>query len=355
MHVSLLAATDPFDGTAGAERTLSRWLTHLSENGYTVDVLSYGTEPDERVDGCTVMRFDDKCPVSTIEQYCATTGVDVVCTTGGWGDLALWAADRHDIPSLLCVTSDFDLRLTSGIAVDTPPTRAVAVSHDYRNRAEAVYNCPVRTVYPPIDFEYYTVGQVEREAYTMVNPIEFKGGGLFGELSKRHSDEAFLAIMGWFHQRTDDCSFDMDMYDIFSRTINEYVSPPEEPDLNGIPNLEYLVDADIRDVYRRTKVLLVPSQWNEAFGRVVLEAMHNGIPVIASDVGGLPEACGGAAMLVEEYNSLDAWSSRMDELADEDVYDRYVEKGLERATQYREQQPREVEKFEAELVATMDK
>ena len=36
-------------------------------------------------------------------------------------------------------------------------------------------------------------------------------------------------------------------------------------------------------------VLFVPSLWNEPFGRVVLESIINRKPVIASDMGGIPE------------------------------------------------------------------
>ena len=39
-----------------------------------------------------------------------------------------------------------------------------------------------------------------------------------------------------------------------------------------------------------TRILLVPSLWGEAFGLVVVEAMLRGIPVLASNVGGLVEA-----------------------------------------------------------------
>ena len=47
---------------------------------------------------------------------------------------------------------------------------------------------------------------------------------------------------------------------------------------------------DIDELFAQTRVLLVPSLWDEAFGMIAVEAMVRGIPVLASDVGGLPEA-----------------------------------------------------------------
>jgi len=43
------------------------------------------------------------------------------------------------------------------------------------------------------------------------------------------------------------------------------------------------------DFYPITKLLLMPSLWNESFGLVAVEAMLNGIPVLASNRGALPE------------------------------------------------------------------
>lgn len=43
--------------------------------------------------------------------------------------------------------------------------------------------------------------------------------------------------------------------------------------------------------FRKSRILVVPSVWEEPFGIVGLEGFDNGIAVIASDVGGIPEWC----------------------------------------------------------------
>jgi len=50
--------------------------------------------------------------------------------------------------------------------------------------------------------------------------------------------------------------------------------------------------ADMRPVYARARVLLALSLWWESFGRVAAEAAMNGIPVVITPRGGLPEAAG---------------------------------------------------------------
>ncbi len=47
------------------------------------------------------------------------------------------------------------------------------------------------------------------------------------------------------------------------------------------------------DFYPRSKLVLMPSLWNESFGLVAVEAMLNGIPVLASNRGALPETVRG--------------------------------------------------------------
>jgi glycosyltransferase involved in cell wall biosynthesis len=57
------------------------------------------------------------------------------------------------------------------------------------------------------------------------------------------------------------------------------------PNIAMLPNCRH-----IAEFLSRTRILLMPSLWYEGFGLTVMEAMLHGIPVIASDAGGLVEA-----------------------------------------------------------------
>lgn len=58
------------------------------------------------------------------------------------------------------------------------------------------------------------------------------------------------------------------------------------------------------EIFRGTRVLLVPSVWEEPFGRVAAEALLNGVPPIVSDRGGLAEAANGGGFVLPLPKSL---------------------------------------------------
>lgn len=69
-------------------------------------------------------------------------------------------------------------------------------------------------------------------------------------------------------------------------------------------------------VFQGARLVIVPSQWEEAYGRMAREAFLLGIPVLVSNIGGLPEAVGPGA-LVYDYRNASAWVARIAEaLAD---------------------------------------
>jgi glycosyltransferase involved in cell wall biosynthesis len=59
--------------------------------------------------------------------------------------------------------------------------------------------------------------------------------------------------------------------------------------INNSIQIEYLGYMDSSKFFEMIDVLIVPSLWNEPFGRVVLESILHNKPVIASNMGGIPE------------------------------------------------------------------
>ena len=51
-----------------------------------------------------------------------------------------------------------------------------------------------------------------------------------------------------------------------------------------------------------TSIIVIPSLWEEPFGLVAAEAMSNGIAIIASDVGGIPEIVKNNGILIQDIN-----------------------------------------------------
>lgn len=65
----------------------------------------------------------------------------------------------------------------------------------------------------------------------------------------------------------------------------------ENRSIHRMPN-----SPDPRAFYRLSKLMLMPSLWRESFGLVSAESQLNGIPVIASDRGALPEVVGSGGL-----------------------------------------------------------
>lgn len=76
---------------------------------------------------------------------------------------------------------------------------------------------------------------------------------------------------------------------------------PLSDDVKGISNIEYKgfqQGDDLWDLIANAKFCVCPSEWNEVFGLTIGEAIALGTPVVASNIGGIPEGLGTGEELV---------------------------------------------------------
>ncbi len=136
---------------------------------------------------------------------------------------------------------------------------------------------------------YPDVGRFDNKFVTLVNPCAVKGIIIFTALAERMPEVAFAAVPTWGANESDLAA------------------------LRRHPNIRILEPVDQIDrILERTRVLLVPSLWAEARSRIVVEAMLHGVPVIASNVGGIPEAKLGVDYLLP-VRSIEHYQPRLDE------------------------------------------
>ena len=82
--------------------------------------------------------------------------------------------------------------------------------------------------------------------------------------------------------------------------------------------------------YLQTRTLLIPSRV-EPFGRVAVEAGRYGIPSIATDTGGLPEAVGDGGILLTPKAGLREWVDAITSLDDDKRHEQLASEAAEHA------------------------
>lgn len=144
------------------------------------------------------------------------------------------------------------------------------------------------TVIPPtIDPNLYRT-ESTGEFVTFINPYVEKGFDLALQVAAALPDVPFLFLESW------------KLDDAHRREVMDRIAP--------IKNVTFMNrTSDMKSVYGRTRVLLAPSKWEEAWGRVASEAHCSAIPVVGSRRGGLPEAIGTGGVVLDYDAPIDRW------------------------------------------------
>jgi len=144
------------------------------------------------------------------------------------------------------------------------------------------------------------------DCITLVNANKNKGVIQFIDIAKQMPDRKFLGVIPYYGE----------------------LQVPDAPS-----NVEWTpFDDDIRNILKRTRILLFPSNY-ESFGRIAVEAMLNGIPVVYSkpsarptypggSTEGVAEWIGDAAIPVEREN-ITEWVNAIIDLDNTDTYNQW--------------------------------
>ncbi|TCL66381.1 glycosyltransferase [Rhizobium sp. BK251] len=148
------------------------------------------------------------------------------------------------------------------------------------------------TVIPPIfqPERYRTTG--EGRYVTFINPVPVKGVAVALAVAKLCSDIPFLFVRAW--------------------PLSSTAEAELQRAVAMLPNVRLIERCDdMRLIYAQTRVLLVPSQCDETWGRVVSEAQISGIPVLSSNAGGLPESAGPGGILLHRNDPATLWADQL--------------------------------------------
>jgi glycosyltransferase involved in cell wall biosynthesis len=232
-----------------------------------------------------------------LEQRLAERRPDVVVGAPNPYCAMLSAAARHGYPTFYMAHNLAVLEVGKPIP---DAIRVVANSPATAARLSSITPRGVGVVLEMVDPALYRVLARDRCYITFINPIPEKGVRVALQIARRLPDAAFLFVKGKWPTIT-------------AAAAAEFLRPAA-----ALPNVTIWENQmDMRRVYAVTDLLLVPSQFLETFGRVILEAQINDIPVVAASVCGIPYVLGAGGVLVEPADDVEAYVAAIRRLRDD--------------------------------------
>lgn len=286
------------DHNAGAECMAHAMLKWLIAEGHECHVLTT-TGRNYEYEGVKVFQDDfDNCLREW--QWCDVGLTHLVRAGKAWN----WHQQTKK-PIVYVIHNTFTNRLVEiktdfALIYNTEWAKVDAINKGYKHNSAVLH--------PPVWFDDYHTKTRKPEYITLVNCWDRKGGHILTELAEMMPEQKFLGVLGGYGEQV----------------------------IKELPNLTYMKNSpDMRRIYAISKIIIMPSVY-ESYGRVAVEAMCSGIPVVASDTPGLRESLGDCGLFcssVEDVEFLKAeeFANKIYQLSDEKFYNELSLKSIKRA------------------------
>ena len=94
--------------------------------------------------------------------------------------------------------------------------------------------------------------------------------------------------------------------------ITKFKNIGDQAKFHGFKNQDF-----VQEKMKRASIIVIPSIWEEPFGLVVVEAMSNGVGIIASEIGAIPEIVKDNGVLIRDINKQKLENALIDLISDD--------------------------------------
>jgi glycosyltransferase involved in cell wall biosynthesis len=282
----------------GGLQTTTDELAHaLQRRGIEVAVLCATNEPSaaprsDRVCAYQTVRVAD--PIGALPAVAAALRPDAIVVQTGPGLGKLLVAALESLLPTAVYLHNVEHGELGGTLLPDPSILYLANSWFTAARWRAAFGIESHVVPPYVEPGAYLT-DTTRERVLFINPTMQKGVELFFRIAAARPALPFAAVESW----TLDPTWRRFCADRAAR----------------LGNVDWLLPTrDMRALYGRARLLLMPSVWEESYGRSVVEVQLSGIPVLASTRGNLVDTVGAGGLTVDLHAPLDDWLAALDTL-----------------------------------------
>lgn len=172
------------------------------------------------------------------------------------------------------------------------------VSNYVKNLTKKLYNIDSQVIRSLVDTTKYKT-KTTKQYITFINPDIHKGLNIFKKIIKQFPDKKFLVV---------------------GKKIKGH---------KNVTNFGWT--NKMKDIYKQTKILLVPSIWPDPCPRVAIEAMSSGIPCIGTNIGGFPEEVEDSGIVIKNIKNINEWTQAIKKLDNKSYYNKLSKKALKQA------------------------